>query len=147
MLLTMKAITIATIRIIKWTNPFSRNWMRIMGFSLCKQYSFFRHPSLYNFLYFLSHKSIAIWGIYLAFTKSAKWLVAILYKLVYSINCKAQQKYKVLQLERIQLIISLIGNTCIEGFRVLLLALRLNVIKWFLPKQHTMNLLIPQVPA
>jgi hypothetical protein len=147
MLLTMKAITITTIRIIKWTNPFSRNWMRIMGFSLCKRYSFFSASSLYNFLYFLSYKSIAIWGIHLAFTKSVKWLIAILYKLVYSINCKAQQKYKVSQMEWIQLIISPIRNTCTEGFWVLPLALRRNVIKWFLPKQHTMNLLIPQVPA
>ena len=80
-------------------------------------------------------------------TKSVKWLIPILYKLAYSINCKAQQKYKVSQLARIQLIISPIGNTCTEGFRVLLLALRLNVIKWFPLKNRAMNLLIPRVPA
>jgi len=55
---------------------------------------------------------------------------------VYSINCKAQQKYNVSRLERTQLIMSPIRNTCTEGFRVLPLALFLNVIKWLLLKQR-----------
>ena len=61
---------------------------------------------------------------------------------MYSINCKAQQKYNVSRSERTQLIMSPIRNTCTEGFRVLPLALCLNVIKWLILKQRAMNLLI-----